>query len=257
MKLNPAGTYLSETTWNNSIGASGGGISTVWPIPSYQTALVDASSDAELSHTQRNVPDVSLDADPETGYSIFVSPVGVPTEAGWQEVGGTSAAAPLWARFTALINQERAANGVSTLGFANPTLYTIAASTNYATEFHDIADNSTNLFYHAMTGFDDATGLGSFNGASLAVVPADVRFRFHSDHHRHGDFVVQQPSVGRDRYHFRAGNGHGGEDHHHGFQWELLRGLSAQRRGARSGFRPGVPCKPGSRDRDRSRTARS
>ena len=153
------GSYKSETTWNNNIGAGGGGISTVWTIPSYQSGVAGSSA-SKGSTTHRNVPDVSLDADPETGYAIYYS-------GGWTIYGGTSCAAPLWAAFTSLVNQKRAAAGSSLLGFANPPIYTLAASSAYANDFHDVADGSTNKYYPAVAGYDDATGWGSFNGAGL------------------------------------------------------------------------------------------
>jgi kumamolisin len=110
--------------------------------------------------TKRMVPDVSLDADPNTGYSIYYS-------AGWYIYGGTSCAAPLWAAFTAIVNQERAAGGLSTIGFINPILYNIAKSSSYTSLFHDIQDGSTNFKYPAVTGYDMATGLGTFQGNNL------------------------------------------------------------------------------------------
>jgi subtilase family serine protease len=154
-------SYTSERTWNGgsvSAGAGGGGKSVIWSIPSYQSGVVSAASQG--STTMRNVPDVALDADPNTGYSIYF-------QGGWYLFGGTSCAAPLWAGFTALVNQQRVLNGTALLGFANPPLYTVAKGARYTTDFHDIADGSTNLFYPAVTGYDDATGWGSFKGASL------------------------------------------------------------------------------------------
>jgi len=155
------GPYSVEKTWNGGSitnGGGGGGISTVWAIPSYQSGVVSTASKG--STTMRNVPDVSLDADPNTGYAIYYG-------GKWVVYGGTSCAAPLWSAFTALVNQQRAANGLGTLGFANPPLYTIGKGTNYATDFHDIADGSTNLYYPAVAGYDDATGWGTFKGAAL------------------------------------------------------------------------------------------
>ena len=163
------GSYVSETTWgtptpippptaNNPLppdGGGGGGISSFWPRPDYQNGL-------GLSSTLRNVPDVSLDADPSTGYAIYVG-------GQWVDVGGTSAAAPLWAAFAALTNQQRVKYGNGLLGFANPLIYTIGKGTTYSTDFHDIADNSTNFYYHATPGYDNATGWGSFNGANLLL----------------------------------------------------------------------------------------
>jgi kumamolisin len=157
----PGGTYVSESTWNDAEGAGGGGISSVWSKPDYQIGFGS-------SGTQRDVPDVSLNADPETGYDIYTTDTGV---TGWERVGGTSAAAPLWAAFTALVNQQRAANPQpnvpATVGFANPQIYAIGKSTHYGQDFHDINDGSSNLFYTAITGYDDATGWGTFIGDNL------------------------------------------------------------------------------------------
>ena len=153
------GPYVSETTWNNGSGsAGGGGISAYWAIPAWQHGVVSAASLG--STTMRNVPDVSLDANPYTGYSIFVG-------GGWNLYGGTSCAAPLWAAYTALVNQQRLANGSGYIGFANPILYAAAQGPYGSQNFHDIADGSTNLYYPAVTGYDDATGWGTLNGANL------------------------------------------------------------------------------------------
>ena len=94
------GAYSSETTWNGgsvSAGGGGGGISIEWAIPSYQSGVVSGASLGSTS--QRNVPDVSLNADPNTGYAIYYGNA-------WQTYGGTSCAAPLWAAFTGLVNQR-------------------------------------------------------------------------------------------------------------------------------------------------------
>jgi subtilase family serine protease len=155
--VNPSGgSYESETTWNDgsiNSGAGGGGVSAVWPKPTWQSGV-------GFSAAMRNVPDVSLDADPYTGYSIYY-------DNGWYIFGGTSCAAPLWAGFTALVNQQRAALGAKPMGFAAPALYAVAEGPHYAADFHDIADGSTNLYYPATKGYDDATGWGSYNGANL------------------------------------------------------------------------------------------
>ena len=154
------GSYVSEAAWstgtvNNPTGpeAGGGGPSSIWPKPAYQVGL-------GASSTTRDIPDVSLNADPGSGYDIYVRGL-------VQTTGGTSAAAPLWAGFTALVNQQRGLNGLSApLGFANPPLYALAQGTSYASLFHDVT-TGTNLFYAANVGFDDATGFGSFIGAPL------------------------------------------------------------------------------------------
>ena len=159
-------TYLRESSWNvnNTArgGAGGGGVSTIWAIPSWQQGVTSAASGA-----MRNVPDLALNADQYTGYSIYYN-------GGWYIFGGTSCAAPLWAAFTARVNQQRLAAGWGPLGFVNPPIYQIGQGSGYAASFHDIADGSNNLYYVALTGYDNSTGWGSFNGANLfaALAPA-------------------------------------------------------------------------------------
>jgi len=153
------GFYVSEAVWASSSlnspngpAGGGGGSSEVWPKPDYQLGYGS-------SPTTRDVPDVALDADPNSGYDIFV--------AGKAETyGGTSAAAPLWAGFIALVNQQRAANGLGTVGFLNPTLYALGRANDYPALFHDVVTGS-NLLYQAGPGYDDATGFGSFIGDAL------------------------------------------------------------------------------------------
>ena len=151
-------TYVSEATWNDSGGAGGGGISSIWTIPSWQQGV--ASSTNKASSTMRNVPDVALHADINSGYAIY-------TGGSWGSWGGTSCAAPLWAAFTALVNQLRAQSGVGPVGYVTPALYAIGKSNLYGSDFHDIADGSTNQFYPATQGYDDATGWGSFNAVNM------------------------------------------------------------------------------------------
>ena len=153
------GQYQGEIVWNTGTLSSaggpvggGGGSSEIWPKPNYQTGY-------GTSPTRRDAPDVSLNSDPNTGYDIFIGGQAVTT-------GGTSAAAPLWAGYTALINQRRTANGLPSLGFLNPQLYPLLSDTAYPTLFHDITQGD-NLLYEAQPGYDDATGVGSFIGASL------------------------------------------------------------------------------------------
>jgi subtilase family serine protease len=178
--------YLAESTWNYNNtaagGAGGGGISKQWTIPSYQlNAATFASkvSGSNVSATQRNLPDISCDASPETGIAVYVSEDPGLSGPGWYIFGGTSEAAPLWAGYTALVNQNRALAGLpGTLGFPNSTLYPLAYSTlgltkSYTSVFHDINDGSSNLTvagstnFAAVTGFDDSTGLGTMQGAAL------------------------------------------------------------------------------------------
>lgn len=150
------GTYVGESVWNDGLGngAGGGGVSTVWPIPSWQTNISSLHSDS-----YRNIPDVALNADTNTGYAIYYN-------GQWQIYGGTSCAAPLWAAFTALVNQNLVAAKKSTLGFANPIFYAIGKGSSYTSNFHDVTKGN-NLYYSAQKGCDNASGWGSFNGANL------------------------------------------------------------------------------------------
>jgi kumamolisin len=150
----PGGAYVSETTWPGS----GGGISGFWPLPYYQFQGVSSGSGG--SSTFRNVPDVSLDSDPNnSGYAVYFN-------GRWIIEGGTSCAAPLWASFTAIVNQRRASHGDGQLGFLNPTLYYLANIPAYAAGMHDITTGN-NGFYPAVTGYDNCTGWGTFNGGNL------------------------------------------------------------------------------------------
>lgn len=156
-----SGVYRGETTWNNGSpaqGAGGGGVSSLWVQPSWQNDVITSANRGSTS--MRNIPDVSLNSDPMTGYAIYFS-------GRWTNIGGTSAAAPLWAGFAALVNQQRQANGLRQIGFLNPILYSLGKSSHYSSDFNDIRDGSTNLYYPAVQGYDNATGWGSMNGQGL------------------------------------------------------------------------------------------
>jgi hypothetical protein len=166
----PHGSFVSETVWNwgNEFGpdyagiGSGGGISTNYAIPVWQQGINMTASLG--STTMRNVPDVAL-----TGDNIFVIADDGMHEPG---VGGTSCAAPLWAGFAALANQQALSGGNPTIGFINPAIYTIGKGSSYNADFHDVktgnnfSPNSTNK-YPAVTGYDLCSGWGSPNGINL------------------------------------------------------------------------------------------
>lgn len=160
------GTYGSESVWSNPSdtqqspegAGGGGGLSNTFKQPSWQTG---PGVQNQYSNGNREVPDVSADADPNTGYAVYctVSAAGC-SSSGWIEVGGTSAASPLWAGSTAVVNQYLQQQGKSRVGFYNPTLYQLAATTQQHAPFHDITSGN-NLYYPATTGYDEASGLGS------------------------------------------------------------------------------------------------
>lgn len=151
-------TITSETVWNelaNNEGATGGGISDVFPLPAYQNgAGVPPSANAN-KNVGRGVPDVTGDADPTTGYVTLVD--GQP-----DVIGGTSAVAPLWAGLIALINESIG----KPVGFINPLLYQDASSGG---DFHDITSGN-NGAYSAGPGWDACSGLGSPIGTQVAAV---------------------------------------------------------------------------------------
>jgi subtilase family serine protease len=148
------GPWASETAWSDG----GGGISPDdFTIPSWQTAA--ASSCSSCSKTYRNGPDVSANAN----FTFYVCADQEACTA--NEYGGTSFATPMWAGYLALVNQQSVANGNKTLGFINPSLYSIGASSSYDSDFHDITSGSNG--YAATTGYDLATGWGSPNGSGL------------------------------------------------------------------------------------------
>lgn len=152
------GVYFKETAWGSPLDESGtgGGPSHVYALPSYQKAVAQAAG-----HGLRQVPDVSADADPSTGFHIvFGGKEG--------QAGGTSAATPMWAATIALINQDLVQKGHHQVGFANPALYWMGANqaTLPAKPFHDVTTGN-NLAYDAGTGWDFATGWGSMDAAAL------------------------------------------------------------------------------------------
>ena len=158
-KLTASSTSITnEVVWNetaNNEGATGGGVSDAFPVPSYQsTNGINPTSANPKKNTGRGVPDVSGDADPATGYITRVD--GQP-----DVIGGTSAVAPLWAGLIARINQQLG----SPIGYANPLLYGKAAA---AGGFRDITSGN-NGAYNAGKGWDACTGLGSPVGAKIAA----------------------------------------------------------------------------------------
>ena len=187
------GPRPTESVWNSGgtvlsgmlqPGATGGGVSALWGMPASQlesaaalnvrTAQAAGSACGHPGGFCREVPDVAADGDPATGYLIYWNGRGdVPdAPAGWQGIGGTSGAAPLWAALLALTDGSRACAGAP-VGYANPALYRAAGSA-YAADFNDVTTGNNDFTgtnggrYAAGPGYDPATGLGTPNAASLA-----------------------------------------------------------------------------------------
>ncbi len=176
--------YASETAWNsgnlgvgnawspngNGWWGSGGGISTVYSIPTWQQSVSMASNAG--STNMRNIPDVALPAD--NIWIVYNNGL----SSGFM---GTSLSAPLWAGLVALANQQAAGAGNAPVGFINPALYAIGLGTNYSACFNDITNgNNTNAqshnLYQARPGYDLCTGWGSPIGLGLinALAPLDI-----------------------------------------------------------------------------------
>jgi kumamolisin len=156
-RLNAAnGQVSSEVVWNElaaNEGATGGGVSNVFPQPSWQANMnVPAPTNAQGG---RGVPDVAGDADPQTGYQVFFDGQSEP-------IGGTSAVAPLWAGLIALFNEM---NGKA-LGYLNPFLYQNYQGLAQVQALRDVTSGNNGAF-SAAPGWDACTGLGTPDGNLL------------------------------------------------------------------------------------------
>ena len=178
LTLRSNGSYSSETGWSDSTGGFSGLDMNWWyyePAPSYQVA---AQASVGLNYGVRTTPDVSFNADPNTGVAVYDS-VSYSGQSGWFEVGGTSAAAPAWAGLVAITDQGLATGGKGTLSTAQTLtdLYSLPSS-----DFNDITSGFNG--YSATPGYDLVIGLGtpksnllvagllSANGVSSSVVTA-------------------------------------------------------------------------------------
>ncbi|CAN0618873.1 Peptidase S53 domain-containing protein [Burkholderia multivorans] len=146
------GNYLGETAWSGS----GGGVSSYEPEPAGQSTWPIPVAG------KRGVPDVSYDANPSTGFAVYDS-VAYQRQAGWFEVGGTSAGAPQWAALFAIANSLRTAAGKHVLSGTYNTLYA-AGATAYGSDYHDVTtgtNGTCGTICTAAGGYDYVTGLGA------------------------------------------------------------------------------------------------
>src|SRR5579875_1664068 len=148
------GAISSETVWNEGTqgGATGGGVSTLYPVPAWQAS---AGVPAGSGSGGRGVPDVAGNADPQTGYQVLV-------DGSQMTIGGTSAVAPLWAGLIARLAQSTGKK----FGLLQPSLYGGIAAGTEVPGFHDITSGN-NGAYSAGPGWDACTGLGSPSGTAL------------------------------------------------------------------------------------------
>jgi kumamolisin len=154
-------TYGQEASWGEPFEqwGAGGGLSVVFKRPSWQTGLGVSN---RYSNGMREIPDVAAIADGNTGWDVF--------EGGaWSLVGGTSAAAPLWAALAGLTDQALAQRHLSEIGFANPAFYDFGANPSHfpGRAFHPVTAG-TNLYYPATSlGWNFGTGWGTPNAAAV------------------------------------------------------------------------------------------
>jgi hypothetical protein len=194
------GPRPTESVWNagGSItgglvqaGAGGGGISSLWTMPRDQldaspllgvlSAGRTGTTCLDLGGYCREVPDVSANADPSAGYVVYWSGDSIGEPSGWQSIGGTSAAVPVWAALMALSDASRAC-AAGPVGFAGPALYR-AAGSSYGGNFNDVRTGNNDFTgtnggsFGAHSGYDEASGLGSPNGAPLAAAVCAATLR--------------------------------------------------------------------------------
>ncbi len=156
----------SESVWSYSSQheGGGGGLSVYFSRPAYQAGPGVQNG---YSNGKREVPDVSADADPNTGYSIYCTAGTSCAGSTWFPVGGTSAAAPLWAGIAADTNQYLTAQSMPTLGSASAALYHAFNTPQPYAPYHDVTLGN-NLYYPATSGYDQASGIGTPNVWNLA-----------------------------------------------------------------------------------------
>jgi kumamolisin len=148
-------SITSEVVWNDGTegGAGGGGVSTFFALPTWQSGLETTDADGDATPLgNRGIPDVAGDADPDTGYDVRID--GTDTV-----IGGTSCVAPLWSGLLARINQLAG----TPVGLIQPRLYQNPQA------LRDITQGNNGDFY-ASVGWDACTGLGSPNGVKVAAI---------------------------------------------------------------------------------------
>ncbi|POB10322.1 S8 family serine peptidase [Sulfobacillus sp. hq2] len=159
--VNAAGQIAQETGWTdtNNNGASGGGISQIFPVPSYQEGI---RLPVKPGYKRgRGVPDVALNADPDTGYAVLF-------QGAWTIVGGTSVASPIWAALFARIAQEGLVANRTVLGYVNPRLYLLGPTPAFRPITQGNNSYAGVVGYECTPGWNAVTGWGSPVGEQLA-----------------------------------------------------------------------------------------
>lgn len=188
LHTSPWGSYYNEFPWVKQNGASGGGISQFWTLPTWQQGVINNYSsgtpcNAAVGTDCREVPDVSLNAAPNTGYPVYCSSTAAhcSSSGNWYVVGGTSAAAPMWAAWMAMTNEMSLKEGGFNLGFINPLLYQVLGSSSFTTSFNSLQTvgyNNDWLMLHngqyscytfTNLQYNMCSGMGSYIASGLAT----------------------------------------------------------------------------------------
>jgi len=170
--LGPNSQWVLEEVWNElgllGGGASGGGVSSSWTLPSYQEPAGWETTNGG-SATNRNLPDVAAVGDPYTGVAVYSHING-----GWVEVGGTSVSAPIWAGYVSQLNSATETVGQGRIGFFNPKIYlfgefNIGLLTDIVTGSNGYASENAGIpGYFAGVLYDNCSGWGSMPGLTFA-----------------------------------------------------------------------------------------
>jgi subtilase family serine protease len=165
--VGPNESYNYEDVWNDLVGgfgATGGGVSSFWPIPAWQNPSYVSGNGG--SSTMRNVPDVAAVANPLSGVAVYSKING-----GWIEIGGTSVSAPIWAGYVSILNSASLFLGTGQMGFFNPNLNNLGGNIGALYDIWDGNNGDPLAFgtagYTAYYGYDNCTGWGTIWGSGL------------------------------------------------------------------------------------------
>jgi subtilase family serine protease len=180
LRTGPHEIYEVEEAWNDlalGYGATGGGVSSYWPVPDFQNSTLDGPGYLTFnggSATYRNVPDVAAVGDPITGVGIYSAMNG-----GWNQVGGTSLSSPIWASYLTIVDAGLQYAGIGNLGWFNPVLYQVGYSledlpSKFLYGVTQGSNGDTIQYpgypgYFNGVGYSNTTGNGSLQGSLLGT----------------------------------------------------------------------------------------
>jgi subtilase family serine protease len=179
LRSGPGDVYTLEQVWNDlalGYGATGGGVSSYWPLPNFQNETVEGIGYMTFnggSATSRNVPDVAVVGDPLTGVGVYSKMNG-----GWVQVGGTSVGSPIWAGYLTIINAGLQYAGIPNLGWFNPLLYAVGYPAYVPSAWMFSVTQGSNGYapghsgyggYQNGEGYCDTTGNGSLDGTVFST----------------------------------------------------------------------------------------